>query len=503
MLRAILVDDEEKNLALMQKVIDWRECGFEIVGTAHNGEAGLDLFFRVLPDLAIVDVRMPIVNGIEMIRRIKEKQPAARVIILSAYGEFEYAQQAIEYGIDAYLLKPINEHKLMAKLEAIKGTLTSQRKERDVQALQQYIEAKPSADDEKEQGRLKVLAQSYSLASYAVVRIRCAAVPEEIASAVHPSFLVLTKNERESLVAFYSSVGAAPVEAPRLAELLKVRKESVRINSGHSLACGISRVFQSLADIREAVRQADLALSLSFYDNREDVVVYEPELEFRTLAEHELGKPDWQLSEALQAGKFPVVLEHLERVLEHGRKRRIHVADLHRFCSRILQLFVEVFGRMDCREGEQYLAPYTAEYVRGIASFEELKKFMLQVAMHAGGMINEMLHSNRNFSVIRKAKEYALLHFHEEDFSIQKVSEHVGLSRNHFSRLFKDNTGDNYWEYVIRLRMEEAKRQLRQTNRTNYEIAASIGYSSEYHFCRIFAKVEGVTTSQYRKTSSP
>ncbi len=500
MLQVILVDDEESNLALMQKVIEWRDYGFEIAGTALDGKEGLELYERTLPDLAIIDIRMPVMSGIDMIRKIKEKRPDARIIILSAYGEFEYAQQAIEFGIDAYLLKPINERKLIGMLETIQKSATRKRKDHLAQRLRHYLTV--DQPDDRGNEELKKLAQDHGIVGYIAVHARFdAEQPEQeaFAAAVHSDFLLLSKGERESLLLFYSRTDRSQIEWPRISDRLRVQRESLRLGGGHSFVCGVSQPFLSLAEIRAAVLQSEYALSLHFYEEKDGIILYHPTYEHAALIGHDLGKLEWQLGEELQAGKFPKAIEHLEQAFEHYREHRLMASDLHRLCMRILHLFQQIFGRMDCRSGEQWLAPFTEAYIRQFDSFAALKKFMLQATMQAGGIINELLHSNRNFAVVRKAKQFALLHYHEEDLSIQQVSEHVGLSRNHFSRLFKEQTGDNFWDYVIRLRMEEAKRQLRQTNHTNYEIARSIGYNSEYHFSRIFAKVEGMTTSQYRK----
>ena len=112
MLRVVLADDENKVLLLLQKLIDWEQLGYEIVGTASDGLRALELVREKQPHLLITDVRMPGCSGIELIQRAKDLQPDLHFIIISGYRKFEYAQNALKYGVEDYLLKPLKQEEL-------------------------------------------------------------------------------------------------------------------------------------------------------------------------------------------------------------------------------------------------------------------------------------------------------------------------------------------------------------------------------------------------------
>ena len=112
MLRVVLADDENKILLLLQKLIEWERLGYEIVGTANDGLRALELVREKRPHLLITDVRMPGCSGIELIRQAKELQPNLHFIIISGYRKFEYAQNALKYGVEDYLLKPLKQEEL-------------------------------------------------------------------------------------------------------------------------------------------------------------------------------------------------------------------------------------------------------------------------------------------------------------------------------------------------------------------------------------------------------
>jgi two-component system, response regulator YesN len=119
MLKALVVDDEYLVRMGIVQTIDWSEYNVEIVGEASNGEEGLELALLHHPDVIITDIRMPYMNGLEFIEKIREKDPLVGIVVLSGYDEFQYAQAAIRYGASTYLLKPINIEELAATVRGI------------------------------------------------------------------------------------------------------------------------------------------------------------------------------------------------------------------------------------------------------------------------------------------------------------------------------------------------------------------------------------------------
>jgi two-component system response regulator YesN len=358
MLKVLLIDDEENNIELLKKVIDWEKLGYEVAGSAHNGSEGLDVYRASRPDVIIVDIKMPVMDGLEFIQAIREQDTLTKIIILSAYGEFEYAQKAIEYGINSYLLKPINEAKLINVLHMIRQ------------------------------------------------------------------------------------------------------------------------------EFPEAVPENDLRILSDIVDNDNEVLIDE-----------------WKISEEMKFGKYPLVLEFIEHAFSHFSERKTRLDKVSVFCGSLVNLFKRELYKLNNEEGSAYFDSIRMETISSYKSYSELKTLMVKAVMKAGIYFRETMDRKDNFAVIYKAKEYALHHYMDEDFSIQMVSDYVGLSKNHLSKIFKESTGENYWDYVLKLKMEKAKEYLSQTNKTNYDIAHDIGYNSEYHFSRIFSKMVGMSPSQYRRTA--
>ena len=122
-LKVVIADDEVRSCQLIQALVNWEEMGMEIAGTANNGIDACEVIEKVCPDILITDIRMPGCSGLELIEKIKKTKPELEIIIISGYAHFEYAQQAIRYGVGYYLLKPINKVELMGILEKLKNKI--------------------------------------------------------------------------------------------------------------------------------------------------------------------------------------------------------------------------------------------------------------------------------------------------------------------------------------------------------------------------------------------
>ena len=146
-MRVFLVDDEFLQRALVKKTVDWNSLGMEICGEAEDGEEALKKILEEKPDILIMDINIPYMNGIEVSKKVKVIFPEIQVIILTAYGEFEYAQNAISLGVQEYLLKPV-------KLDAFKALFEKiieicQEKEIEKKNRNDIIQAKEEAAQQK------------------------------------------------------------------------------------------------------------------------------------------------------------------------------------------------------------------------------------------------------------------------------------------------------------------------------------------------------------------
>ena len=139
MYKLILVDDEENVREGVRREIDWAALGFEVIGVAENGKEATEMIERDVPDVVVTDIKMPFMDGLELSAWMKERYPAVRIVILTGFDEFEYAQKAVKLLIDEYVLKPFTSDELIQALLKVKGRLESESSRReDMQVLQEH-----------------------------------------------------------------------------------------------------------------------------------------------------------------------------------------------------------------------------------------------------------------------------------------------------------------------------------------------------------------------------
>lgn len=126
MLRLIIVDDEKIIRESIRSLIDWESLGIEVVGVCKNGLEAYDAILDSYPDIVLTDIKMPGLSGLELIEKLNDTRENIQFIILSGYSEFEYAKQAMRFGIRHYLLKPCNENQIIEAIEDVKKSLLSE-----------------------------------------------------------------------------------------------------------------------------------------------------------------------------------------------------------------------------------------------------------------------------------------------------------------------------------------------------------------------------------------
>ena len=119
MLKLVIADDERIIRETISTIIDWKQYNIELVGLCKNGLEAYDVILDETPDIVLTDIRMPGMDGLELIRRVSETDLNTQFIILSGYGEFEYAKAAMKYGVRHYLLKPCNELQILEVIQEI------------------------------------------------------------------------------------------------------------------------------------------------------------------------------------------------------------------------------------------------------------------------------------------------------------------------------------------------------------------------------------------------
>lgn len=356
MYKVCFVDDEVKNYQLFEKLVNWEEKGFEIAGTAADGVEALQMYETLHPDLIFMDIQLPLMDGLECVRCIRAEDKEVQIVIVSAYGEFGYAQKAIRYGVQEYLLKPVSRIMLNQLVDKIKNVL-----------------------DERH------------------------------------SF---TPQEDEGAYAEYE------IELPSLEQV----------------------ILQSLA----------------------------------------AGKPDQ-------------LMEQLRPVYEKAQRCRLKPDILREFTLDVLIHMKFCLKNLDEARSFAVLRKIKMEEIYKIDSPDALYSYLTEKVLEVFEKIVSETDRKRNNMVILQANAIAKLKYAQADFSVQEVAKQIGISKNYFVSLYKEKTGQGFWDYVTGLRMQKAKSCLQFTEDTLASIAEQTGYRNEFYFSKKFKEQEGISPKMFRE----
>lgn len=494
--KVLLVDDEAYILEMLRDMIPWEFYGFELAGTAGNAREAMKAYYEKRPDLIITDICMEGVSGIEFITKLRLQDAGVKVLILSAYDRFEYAQRALKLNVDGYLLKPVVREELVSQLLEIHRSL---EEEPDYRGQLRCL--KESLDElEQEYSRSQLLGLYRGTQRAAAGKL----AEEErvwlvmsIQTIVRDEIVFIERDLKEILQVqtdvlfaddgvFAVFCRAAGEERLGAAVMLVRRKYC---EGEPSVLCGISGTAKGSGQLPRLCRESREALNQLFYEEGRFFWKYRE----RAGSAGGTAEPDreqmglWLINGELARCRA-AVREWMEACRRDGRER----AQVLEVCQSLMGLAakfavdeegkgeLEEIGRqlgraLRCREAEQLLAR-CMEW----ADERELKAKKMR-------------------KLIANAQDYMKEHCFEETFSVDALTEYLGISKSYLSRLYKEENGDSIWNDVIRLRMAKARELLVGSDATGYAIAKAIGYSSEYHFSRAFTKAVGVSPTKYKR----
>lgn len=529
--RIMLVDDEEEVRKAMIRKMDWERLGFTVAGDAENGEDALEKLEQLEPDVVMTDIRMPYMDGLTLIARIREKYPFIKILIFSGYDDFEYAKQAIKLNVTEYILKPVNGQELAEILSRIRVSLDEEiEQRRNISTLQEsYLGSLPILRELF----LNDLVRRTTDVSGVVPRLREYGIDildacKWLVAVVHVEQMECSENRVLSL-----HQELIPISVRKLMEdHLKAYCRFAVFNSmdGLTLIAAVDRdnskagLINLLNDIcKESRRMLEVTITVGLgyscdtlqeisrsYQTAVDALGYRAIVGGgRTVYINDVepvGRGKLQLepeeeAELTAAIKFGPK-ERLESVIRGLAVRmddaKVHASQYQIYMLSIVNCMTRLMQQYDLNVGEMFGSEERyADIMEGICRKEEFADRLIPIACHMNEVLNRE-RDNTTKRVIREAKEYIREHYSDPELSVEMLCGHLHMSPAYFSTVFKKETGQTYVNYLTEVRMERAVELLNETDDKTYMIAQKVGYQEQNYFSYVFKKRYGVSPTRYR-----
>lgn len=532
--KVLIVDDEFRIGLLINKLIHWDELGLQCIDTVDNGEAAIEILEEKHIDIVITDIRMPKINGLDLIRITKETNEELKYIVISGYKEFEYAHRALQYGVSDYLLKPIDETELNVTL----GKLVLELKEKQDQIyedeqMKQVMQTSEgiiketvlnSLIDSEKDVSLQQINKEFNLdlkgERYRSINIKLDYWDYEKSDTRQDK---ITLDKVVSYIEQYVSLQAV--------EYLICRKENMYIyclisykdHKGKDLKDAINQILSEIQNYLIRFEQYEITFGIG--DEKDEFALIKETIEeARRAIQNRIKLGTGRLIYGETINDVAIVkMGQYEQMYKSKFLNAIELYDTKKFEQIINEMYSEIQFMEDIDYSIFYeFADCIIEWFFDALEVEskegtELKTFMKNTSQHCYTVnklktllkqyLGEYLEVCKKISEteitkpIREAKKYI-----EENYAnkivLEDIAEIVELNPVYFSVLFKKETGMNFSSYLMNYRMEVAKVKIKMGNETIAAIAMEVGYKDSRYFSQMFTKVVGVKPAVYRRLHS-
>ncbi|ULL14955.1 response regulator [Paenibacillus sp. H1-7] len=516
---SVLVVDDEKNIReRLVRSFPWSETGFQVIGSARDGREALDMMERHVPDVVLTDILMPEMNGIELAKAIQAAHPQIKVLILSAYDDFKYAQDAIRYGVKGYLLKPLMKSEFVDMLQGIalelrkdeeleKGTITGADSHEEAMLIELvkgnnvHPHAAPWLHD-----YLRIAVCSFerrfvqelglSMRQFITQAARDFWKASDTPVLFYGNHLVLFIHDKRP-ISKYELKG----KFERYSEFVK---ESIFSSYGKQciLSIGIGNMMGGAESAGTSFNQAIFSLSYSSFYEQGSIIFYQdlsaPQSEggFKERTNEQISVAMDTLIQSVFTKNKNETASHLRGffdALEQGKRLSLVEIQIV-FSECILTLLLKAKDRriilpsLDKKQALEQI--YAAE---SLADLKKWFKATLESIMDHPGQ--ERDHDENRYVLLAKQHVHSRL---SEKITLEEMAQQLFIHPAYFSSIFKKETGQNFIDYVNEVRVRKAVELLKSNDCKIKEISITVGFHNHSYFNKVFKKVIGVNPLEFR-----
>ncbi len=532
MYKTVIIDDEPIIRKGIRSVLNWEQLGCTICGEASDGQQGMELIERLLPDIIITDIKMPQVDGLTMVRNIRRLVPDSRVIILTGYRDFDYAYQAIKLEAFDFILKPTRIEQLYDVVRrAVQSLKEQSTADSETQRIKQLYEKNlpvirerylynlltgVSAEMIPEEGRQLGLA----IGRYVLIAAECesrqdsAEEPEEgtgtlarygVASAFEETFgdlgSVQTVSINSRRMVFILMPRAAQLQGQSLRECCYALQQVVKQCFGFTLSLAVSHEDQGIDTLCDRFHECCEALARKFYLG-ENALIFCDEAAENASDDHMLYELRSRIFELVKDGDADGASACAQELLSciNGMGltdkefiRKFYFDTITVINTIRASAILTSDARLPQNAGEENLY----QMIERCDSTADLNGLLESIVRRAAAKIAEYAAGSMKL-LLRRTVDY-LNQNYAQPVTLGQVAAEVYASPSYISRLFKKELGVNFVDYLNEIRIARAKDLLGSAEYKAYEVADLVGIPNPHYFSKLFKRYVGMTPSEYRE----
>lgn len=536
MFKVLIIDDEPIIRKGLKNIINWKNFGCEVCGEATDGLEGCEMIKKLLPDIVITDIRMPEVDGLSMIREIKDVVPDSKIIILTGYRDFDYVQEALKLGAFDFILKPSRIEELTAVVgKAVKQLRFQKERTEELGKLRRLFEQNIPVLREKllydvlyeiNTNETEILEKMelfhMSIGRFLLLVVQVDAEegePDKVSQYDRHLYQFGIINTFEEVFSDTFRVTSIPLNELGTAFIIAPVSEtgdfSDQVNSkcsylqeiirncfGFTVTIAVSSEGEGPLQLPSRLKECREALEHKLYLGSCSVIFHRDIEPFFKYEDHSvLERLQRGLLDSVKSGNEAAVRGKLAEIFrsvgDMEPASRDYIRNFYwNLLSSINSIRISVTAADGGKKAENKELSGLYGLLEKCEKLEELNAVLSEAALSVTSRINSFNHRSIKL-ILRKAVEYLQDHYNEQ-VTLNEVADHTFVSTYYISRLFKRELGKNFVDYLNELRIEKAKELLMDVRYKTYEVAEKVGIPDAHYFSRLFKKHAGVTPTEFR-----
>ncbi|NRY62350.1 response regulator transcription factor [Clostridium beijerinckii] len=534
MYKVMIVDDEIPAREILSYIINWQETDFRIVYSASNGKEALDKYADIKPDLIITDIQMPIIDGLDLIEEIQKINKSQKFLILSCYEDFTYAQRAMKMRVTDYLIKdlitPNDLYGILAKTKTDLDNMTIKKSEirkehkllnflkenKDI-ALRKLIFNDISEDDCYNlienlnlnlNGKLFVLflIQIDNFFKYIEDENFYTNTLNEIIKNVSETIEELNIGE-----CFYSENGeftAIVRLTPTISEadiinecyyLAQEIRKRISLMHNISLTISVSSTFKKPFKIKKYFDEAFKLSKMKVFLGNDTIILNNTFVKNLDLDTDTLTKRINAINISIEQNNIENLKSELTRLYDKDIRGFMQFNYLNYINSSLLDLLVRTCNRYSIAYEDIFSTSYIPiEILSTKETVEEMSEWFLEIFTKIININFNNSFKNKYSKKVADSIDYINKNLFNQSLSLTDIAENINVHKVYLCRIFKEETGENVTQYILKARIEKSKEIILSTNYKLYEISDKLGFNSPQQFSILFKKVTGITPNQFR-----
>lgn len=532
MYKMVIVDDEEYVREGLKDTIDWLALDINIVGEAGNGKSALEIIKLEKPEIVLTDISMPYLDGLELIQKTLELVPHTKVILISGYEDFKYAQEAIRNKAFDYILKPIVIENIIEVINNAKDQIESElnRLENERELKRQIEESLPVLRErylgyiltgallfEEIEEKHKYLDIKIEDRNIVVMVIKLEELPQHLVNKKQ-LFILGLKKELRKIVKKYFKSEVLDEWSNRIIIINNYNPDYSRVevidmlqNLGDDIyehiidnydcktIIGVGKLYDSAEHISDSYQEAMEAAEYKIFIENENTIFYnDVSVSNESYKAIYPMKLENKVITAIKIGDIANVSKYIDDFIYYFlKKEQVTPEELRNSCVQLVYFILRKITEWNNFINYSLNNIKIQEQINNISSCKELGKWLINFVEDITKKVHEEK-VNKRQNDIQKACNY-IENNYQKDLTLKEIASSIYLTQYYFANLFKEETGKTAMTYLTEIRMEKAKELLLETNDKICEIAKRVGYNNASYFGQSFKKETGLSPNNFRK----